>query len=177
MRTTLPILFCLAACSGASSDTHPWDQPHQSNEGIDWRDQVIYQIMIDRFSNGDPNNDINVAPSIPGRYHGGDWQGVIDAVEAAVDVAWQVRFPSGISPTELTAADPAIFQIAPMAIYSPFGPGSYARPQFRLVYAAAHLNDAARDQLYPLEDPRRAQVWVHYLGLQAEWWFNSTYRQ
>lgn len=102
---------------------------------------------------------------------------VVDAVEAAVDVAWQVRFPNGLSATELIAADPAIFQIAPMAIYSPFGPGSYARPQFRLVYAAAHLNDAARDQLYPLEDPRRAHVWVHYLGLQAEWWFNSTYRQ
>jgi hypothetical protein len=102
---------------------------------------------------------------------------VIDAVEAAVDVSWQVRFPGGISPTELTAMDPAVFQIAPMAIYSPFGPGSYARPQFRLVYAAAHLNAAARDQLYPLEDPRRGRDWVHYLGIQAEWWFNSTYRQ
>jgi hypothetical protein len=102
---------------------------------------------------------------------------VVDAIEAAMDVAWQVRFPDGISPTELMAADPAIFQIAPMAIYSPFGPGSYARPQFRLVYAASHLNEAARDQLYPLEDPRRAHVWVHYLGLQAEWWFNSTYRK
>jgi hypothetical protein len=102
---------------------------------------------------------------------------VIDAVEAAIDVSWQVRFPRGISPTELMAADPAVFQIAPMAIYSPFGPGSYARPQFRLVYAASHLNFAARDRLYPLDDPRRGREWVHFLGLQAEWWFNSTYRQ
>ena len=45
------------------------------------------------------------------------------------------------------------------------------------VYAAAHLNDAARDRLYPLDDPRRLRPWVHYLGLQAEWWFNSTYRK
>ena len=51
---------------------HPAKQPHQSNVGLDWRDQVIYQIMIDRFENGDPNNDFNVAPSVPGRYHGGD---------------------------------------------------------------------------------------------------------
>jgi maltoporin len=103
---------------------------------------------------------------------------VIDALEAAVDVSWQVRFPRGLSPTTLTAADPAVFQVAPMVLYSPFGPGSYARPQFRLVYRAAHLNDAALDQLYPLEDPRRGLTWVHYLGVQAEWWFNSsTYRR
>ena len=60
---------------------HPSKRPHQSNAGLDWRDQVIYQIMIDRFENGDPNNDINVYPSVPGRYHGGDWQGVINRLD------------------------------------------------------------------------------------------------
>ena len=71
----------LSACGGANSIEHPWDRPHQSNADIDWRDQVIYQIMIDRFSNGDVNNDYNVEPSVPGRYHGGDWQGVIDRLD------------------------------------------------------------------------------------------------
>ncbi|MBA3393738.1 MAG: alpha-amylase [Deltaproteobacteria bacterium] len=70
-----------AACGGASDFDHPADRPHQSNANLDWRDQVIYQIMIDRFENGDPNNDINVHPSVPGRYHGGDWQGVIDRLD------------------------------------------------------------------------------------------------
>jgi len=140
------------------------------------RGGVLVGAYSRRFRDGDPStSDVDdgweyIADARP-RVR------VVDAVEAAADVSWQVRFPKGISATELTAADPAIFQIAPMAIYSPFGPGSYARPQFRLVYSAAHLNDAARDQLYPLEDPRRSHVWVHYLGLQAEWWFNSTYRQ
>src|SRR3970282_159862 len=69
--TRIAGLLLLAACGGASSDPHPWDRPHQSNQGIDWRDQVIYQIMIDRFANGDPNNDFNVEPSVPGRYHDG----------------------------------------------------------------------------------------------------------
>jgi len=96
-------------------------------------------------------------------------------VEAAVDLSYQVRFPNGISPTALVALDPAVFQIAPMLLYAPFGRGSYDRPQLRLVYRAAHLDDGALD-LYPLDDPRRAHAWVHYLGLQAEWWFNSTYR-
>ena len=78
---TLAALVSVMACGGANDFEHPADSPHQSNAGLDWRDQVIYQIMIDRFENGDPNNDINVAPSVPGRYHGGDWQGVIDRLD------------------------------------------------------------------------------------------------
>ena len=79
------LLACVLAAAAASASAcsaddllHPGQRPHERNAGLDWRDQVIYQIMVDRFSNGDPNNDLNVAPSVPGRYHGGDWQGVID---------------------------------------------------------------------------------------------------
>jgi len=80
-RLALGIFGLLAACTGASGIEHPADRPHRSNAGLDWRDQVIYQIMIDRFYNGDPNNDINVQPTVPGKYHGGDWQGVIDKLD------------------------------------------------------------------------------------------------
>jgi glycosidase len=77
----LPALVLLAACGGASDLEHPTVRPHQSNAGLDWRDQVIYQIVIDRFANGDPNNDFGVEPSVPGKFHGGDWQGVIDHLD------------------------------------------------------------------------------------------------
>jgi glycosidase len=80
-RVLVGIFTLLAACGGASDVDHPADLPHRSNADVDWRDQVIYQIMIDRFSNGDPNNDINVEPSVPGKFHGGDWQGVIDKLD------------------------------------------------------------------------------------------------
>src|SRR5690349_15503456 len=73
--------LALAACGGASDVEHPSDLPHRKNDGLDWRDQVIYQIMIDRFYDGDPNNNFNVEPSVPGKYHGGDWQGVIDKLD------------------------------------------------------------------------------------------------
>jgi hypothetical protein len=66
-----------------------------------------------------------------------------------------------------------VFQIAPMVVYSPMGPSAYDRPQLRLVYRAAHLNDGALD-LYVPDDPRHAHSWVHFLGVQAEWWFNSS---
>ena len=53
------------------------------------------------------------------------------------------------------------------------GPSAFDRPQLRLVYRAAFLNDAALG-LYAEDDPRRDHALVHYLGVQAEWWFNSS---
>ena len=95
---------------------------------------------------------------------------------AGLDLSYQARFPRGLNTNTLRAEDPAVFQIAPMLVYSPMGPSSYDRPQLRLVYRGAHLNDAARDQYVP-DDPRHAQSWTHFLGVEAEWWFNSsTYR-
>ncbi len=47
----------------------------------DWRRQVIYQIITDRFDNGDPSNDNahprgRVAPANGEAIHGGDFRGV-----------------------------------------------------------------------------------------------------
>lgn len=44
----------------------------------DWRDEVIYQILVDRFANGDRGNDFGVNGDDLARYQGGDWQGIID---------------------------------------------------------------------------------------------------
>ena len=47
---------------------------------VDWRDQVIYFAMIDRFDNGDPRNDDHGAgefdPADGARYSGGDLAGL-----------------------------------------------------------------------------------------------------
>ena len=92
------------------------------------------------------------------------------------DVSYQARFPQGLNAITLRAEDPSVFQIAPMIAWSPMGPSGYDRPQLRLVYRAAHLNAGARN-LYVPDDPRHDDEWVHFLGFQAEWWFNSsTYR-
>jgi glycosidase len=47
----------------------------------DWRDEVIYQLLVDRFADGDPNNNFNVDKTAMGSYHGGDWQGIIDRLD------------------------------------------------------------------------------------------------
>lgn len=42
----------------------------------DWREEIIYQLMVDRFDNGDSGNDFRVDLSAEGKYHGGDYLGV-----------------------------------------------------------------------------------------------------
>lgn len=49
---------------------------------IDWRDAVMYFVMIDRFANGDTANDAPVAGvEGPGNYLGGDFAGVTKKIE------------------------------------------------------------------------------------------------
>ncbi|MCA9559054.1 MAG: alpha-amylase, partial [Myxococcales bacterium] len=47
----------------------------------DWRDEIIYQIVVDRFEDGDRNNNYNVDYRKDAAYHGGDWQGIIDRLD------------------------------------------------------------------------------------------------
>ena len=47
----------------------------------DWRDEVIYQVLVDRFANGDVNNDYNAQPGALARYQGGDWRGIEDHLD------------------------------------------------------------------------------------------------
>jgi len=42
----------------------------------DWRDEVIYLVMPDRFFDGDPANNRDVDRADKGKFHGGDWLGL-----------------------------------------------------------------------------------------------------
>ena len=56
----------------------------------DWRDQVIYFLMTDRFNDGDPGNNDQGAgeynPALESHYSGGDIQGVIDQLDYIQDL-------------------------------------------------------------------------------------------
>lgn len=51
-------------------------KPILANHVEDWRDEVIYQILVDRFADGDVNNNYMVRPGPLARYQGGDWKGI-----------------------------------------------------------------------------------------------------
>lgn len=46
-----------------------------------WQDETIYSIMVDRFNNGERDNDIDVNAKDPLTYNGGDIQGIIDKLD------------------------------------------------------------------------------------------------
>ena len=40
------------------------------------RDAILYFVIVDRFADGDPNNDQNVDRNAKGTFHGGDLAGL-----------------------------------------------------------------------------------------------------
>ena len=57
--------------------------------------------------------------------------------------------------------------------FSPAGRGSYKRPQIRAIYSVTARDSGAR-ALYPAEDAFAQRKVEHFIGLGAEWWFNSS---
>jgi len=49
-------------------------------------DDLIYFVMVDRFANGDPGNDVEIDLDDPTAFHGGDIQGVIDRLDYLQDL-------------------------------------------------------------------------------------------
>ncbi|UJR84776.1 alpha-amylase family glycosyl hydrolase [Sandaracinus amylolyticus] len=78
-RSAVALLaLCAAACD-------PDPTPRVSTHVDDWRDRVIYQVLVDRFENGDPSNDdadgIEPVPGDLARVQGGDWRGVEERLD------------------------------------------------------------------------------------------------
>jgi glycosidase len=64
-------------------------------QAFDWRDAILYFVLVDRFANGDPGNDAPVGGvETPANYQGGDLAGVLAKLregyfdELGVNVLW-----------------------------------------------------------------------------------------
>jgi len=77
----LAVLALAAAWTGCFDASVAEQDPDLETVVDDWRDEIVYQVLVDRFANGDLNNDFNVVPRAPAAYHGGDWQGLIDRLD------------------------------------------------------------------------------------------------
>jgi len=81
MKTLALSLLCALAL-GCTPDPSQIDGSGPLTSNVtDWRDEIVYQLLVDRFGDGDVNNDVNINPSALARYQGGDWQGVIDHID------------------------------------------------------------------------------------------------
>ena len=60
-------------------------KPESDSEKFQWQDAIIYSLMIDRFANGDRENDKPIIhPELNWRanFQGGDFAGIIDKIES-----------------------------------------------------------------------------------------------
>ena len=79
--SSLCVVALLGGLTASCFDVPEPPRPTITSEVDDWRDEVIYQVLVDRFENGDRNNDYNINLDAPTGWHGGDWQGIIDRLD------------------------------------------------------------------------------------------------
>ena len=84
VRSTAALVALVTLASGCVSDE--LDDVREvkiATHVEDWRDEVVYQLVTDRFANGDPSNDwrVDATGTHLARYQGGDYQGVIDRLD------------------------------------------------------------------------------------------------
>lgn len=141
MRTLSKLLLIFLLLWSTSCFDVPYQAaPALTMEVEDWRDEIIYQIVVDRFADGDPNNNYNVDLTSLTAWHGGDWQGIIDRLdyleELGVTTLW-------ISPTFTVVEEDA-----GISGYHGYWPQNFvkANPHFGDLPTLRRLVDEAHDR-------------------------------
>ena len=94
----------------------------------------------------------------------------------AVELSYQVRRPLTVDQDRGVHLTPMVARASLIPIVAPLGRGTYSRPILYAVYTLSYLSNDAQYYLFDPQDVRAGKALVHYLGLGAEWWFNSSYR-
>ena len=96
-----------------------------------------------------------------------------DVSGVAIDLSYQAMQTSTINDRTGSPEGGGIFKFGLMPFLSPFGRGTYTRPQIRLMYVVTARDDGARS-LYNDLDPRSHASIEHFVGIGVEWWFSSS---
>jgi maltoporin len=124
------------------------------------------------FRDGDPSQtttqkyDEGAVVIRPQLYFGEHWG-------LAVEGSYQARRFGFIDPETNAPLFASMVRGGVMPYFSPAGRGSFKRPQFRLIYVASY-RDSGAQALYSPDDAFHKRDVEHFLGLNVEWWFNSS---
>jgi len=133
---------------------------------------VLYAAYVRFFRDGSPSEtsfekyDEGAAVVRPSVFLG-------DHFGVSVEGSYQQRRMATLLPGTEDALNASVAKLGVMPYFSPAGRGSYKRPQIRLLYVAS-FRDAGTKALYPVEDVFSQRRTEHFIGLGAEWWFNSS---
>jgi len=135
MHRTLAVALLLGGLSLAQ---------HAAPAPADWEGQIIYQVMPDRYVNGDPGNDGGANPGDPQARHGGDLRGLDAHLQDVQDL--------GATTVWITPVSRQVPDVNGMAPYHGYWP-----QDFRSV--DPHLGT--------LQDFRNLTAHAHRLGLNV----------
>jgi glycosidase len=102
---SIALVAALLPESGCVSVPDDGKPPILATHVQDWRDEVIYQVLVDRFANGDVNNDMRVQEGALARFQGGDWKGMEDHLDYFVDLGVTTLWISPVVKNVETDAD------------------------------------------------------------------------
>ena len=141
VRTAMLSAFLVVSVALSSCFDVPYtDAPELSVEVDDWRDEVIYQIVTDRFENGNPNLDYRVDTTSLTAWHGGDWQGIIDRLDYLEEL--------GVTALWISPPFQVVEEDAGIAGYHGYWPQNFVRanPHFGDLPTLRRLVDEAHDR-------------------------------
>lgn len=99
----------------------------------------------------------------------------LDTAGVFVEGSYQVQRRGVISADGQTPLTGTMWRFGVAPFLSPAGRGSYKRPQLRLIALLSGRNGDAK-AMYPRDDPFARRSTEQFFGIEAEWWFNSSYR-
>lgn len=76
-RLAAALFLALASCAHGSAGPASAARGPAPLLARDWRDEVLYFALVDRFADGDPSNDVAVDRAAKGAFHGGDLKGLL----------------------------------------------------------------------------------------------------
>ena len=165
---SVPATFAIDHTTGGASETQiafseNWENDYVAVTGAAYlrffRDASEAQTTTQKYDEG----AVVVRPSIfLGDYFGVSVEGSYQARRIAI------QDPKGDGP--LTAG---VTKLGLIPYFSPWGKGTFKRPQIRLIYNASFRSSGAKE-LYAAQDVFSQRSTEHFLGIGAEWWFNSS---
>jgi len=93
-------------------------------------------------------------------------------IALGAELSYQRTERAGLHPETDLPAHPSVWKISILPTWIS-GPDTYSRPAVRLFYTIALPNEDAR-LWYHRMDYRRTRSIEHFVGISAEWWFNSS---
>ena len=98
-----------------------------------------------------------------------------DRTGIAVEGSYQRQQHGILDPATEAPLTGSLWRFGVMPFLSPAGRGTYRRPHLRAIWVLTQRDDGAK-KLYPIDDPFSRRSTEQFVGLEAEWWFNSSYR-